>query len=458
MDKKPQPMQNSFEKDVQQKMDELRLTPSAPVWEKVAIEIRAEKKKRRGIIWFLLAGLLLAGAWLLYPSLGKQPQLSTEKTSAQPENKRASNNLSTHAENKGPDAVTDHKEGGISKPQQATTHLQKHQRGETTGPATSINKASDASNQLQKSAVVENNLNVAQKVEKNIASKQTAVAVTEQVSKKLSINSSGNLPINKKEKSVDSAEKKTALENALPNKPDTVLKRKVASATQWKKRLTVNAGWSGYADIFNSQLQSAPLNYSYSATSTSPGVASKVAAGPSLSIGFSLSKKIGGRWEFAAGIQYTYASTHQKVGDKKQGDTAVRFSSDKVMANSFYNNAGTNNYTNRFHFIEMPVSLSFKPSLHLPLYVSVGASYGRLLSTTALTFSSASSLYYQNKSNYLRNTLPVFTSVQWELYAKKRFSLRTGPFIHYNLLKLRKENDDGTPHQLLAGLQTAINL
>ena len=54
-------MQGSFEKDVQNKMDELRLTPSAAVWEKVDAEIKVEKKKRHGIFWFLLAGLLLAG-------------------------------------------------------------------------------------------------------------------------------------------------------------------------------------------------------------------------------------------------------------------------------------------------------------------------------------------------------------------------------------------------------------
>ena len=64
-------MQDRFEKEVQHKMEELKLTPSAPVWEKIELEIRPEKKRRRAILWFLLAGLFLSGsAWWLYQSFG----------------------------------------------------------------------------------------------------------------------------------------------------------------------------------------------------------------------------------------------------------------------------------------------------------------------------------------------------------------------------------------------------
>ncbi len=48
-------MQNSeFEKRVQQKMEELKLTPTDAVWEKVAAGLPPEKKPRRWIIFFLL--------------------------------------------------------------------------------------------------------------------------------------------------------------------------------------------------------------------------------------------------------------------------------------------------------------------------------------------------------------------------------------------------------------------
>ena len=52
---------NNFEKQVQQKMDELQLRPSAEVWEEVEKRIRKEKRRRRFIIWFFLFGVLALG-------------------------------------------------------------------------------------------------------------------------------------------------------------------------------------------------------------------------------------------------------------------------------------------------------------------------------------------------------------------------------------------------------------
>jgi len=52
---------NRFENQVQQKMDELRLQPTAQVWEEVERRIREKKRRRIIVFWFLFAGLLLSG-------------------------------------------------------------------------------------------------------------------------------------------------------------------------------------------------------------------------------------------------------------------------------------------------------------------------------------------------------------------------------------------------------------
>ena len=60
--------ENNFEKNVQQRMEELKLQPSGTVWGKVYDKIRKEKKRRRFIVWFLLFAFLLLGGggwWLL---------------------------------------------------------------------------------------------------------------------------------------------------------------------------------------------------------------------------------------------------------------------------------------------------------------------------------------------------------------------------------------------------------
>src|SRR5687768_445633 len=77
--------EQSFEKQVQQKMDELSLTPSAPVWQKVEEQIRKKKERRRVLFWML--PLLLAGGgayWLLSGTGGTRAPLSSAPVHKQP--------------------------------------------------------------------------------------------------------------------------------------------------------------------------------------------------------------------------------------------------------------------------------------------------------------------------------------------------------------------------------------
>ena len=56
-------MQNSeFEKNVQQKMEELKLAPADAVWKKIAARLPEEKKGRRWIIFILLFAVLATGS------------------------------------------------------------------------------------------------------------------------------------------------------------------------------------------------------------------------------------------------------------------------------------------------------------------------------------------------------------------------------------------------------------
>ena len=59
--------ENEFEKQVQQKMDELQFVPSDAVWPEVERQI-TERKKRRGLIFWLPLGVLLLGgtAWMYF--------------------------------------------------------------------------------------------------------------------------------------------------------------------------------------------------------------------------------------------------------------------------------------------------------------------------------------------------------------------------------------------------------
>ena len=59
--------ENKFEKQVQQKMDELKIHPSDSVWEKIEARIGKRKRPNRGLFLFLLFFcVFLIGGYLLW--------------------------------------------------------------------------------------------------------------------------------------------------------------------------------------------------------------------------------------------------------------------------------------------------------------------------------------------------------------------------------------------------------
>ncbi len=67
--------ENEFEKNVQHKMDELKLRPSDDVWLRVEQELK-KKKRRRGIFFLsLLAALVYLAGWgILYLQINQMLQ------------------------------------------------------------------------------------------------------------------------------------------------------------------------------------------------------------------------------------------------------------------------------------------------------------------------------------------------------------------------------------------------
>lgn len=459
-------MQNNFERDVRQKMNELKLLPSAAVWERVEVEIKEEKRKRRGLFWFLLAGLLLLGSGIfLYEQQASHHSSTTKEPAVQSPLKPVDEQANVYPHDVNDQSIGREKQN-ISSQQKTTTSTPRNNRKQSaaksfhaqTKPSFVVQQNNPAVNKPPGAKRLQSGVVLQQKASPSISSSKPDVSST------ISSTSRQTTVIPSTPVTVDSTtNKKEEQQNALP-KVDSFLKKKIASASKWRRQLLFDAGISGYAEGplfqgFNSgarNTSSFALNSGAPTTPTLAAQPSTITPGVRFSVGFAATKSLSKRWDLSFGLQYAYASTHQKVGDKKAADTAVQFTADKAVANGYYPNTGTNNYINRFHSIEVPVSLSFKPSLRWPLYVSMGAAYGRLLSTNALTFSSASNLYYENKANYLRNALSLSASAQAQFFGKKKTSLRTGPFVQYNLLKLRQENSNGTPHLLSAGLRTAV--
>ncbi|TWI80234.1 hypothetical protein IQ13_2906 [Lacibacter cauensis] len=68
---------NRFEQKVAEELSSFKLKPSDAVWQQVNAQLQEDRKRRRWIIIFLFAGLLLGGAGLLYVTADKNEQAST---------------------------------------------------------------------------------------------------------------------------------------------------------------------------------------------------------------------------------------------------------------------------------------------------------------------------------------------------------------------------------------------
>ena len=90
---------HEFEKQVRQKLDDLRLTPTPAAWDKIEQEIRENKRRRAPLFWLPLLLIGLGAGGYFIARQGVAPQLTMRDTPAaiqpQPESDvtKSENNL-----------------------------------------------------------------------------------------------------------------------------------------------------------------------------------------------------------------------------------------------------------------------------------------------------------------------------------------------------------------------------
>lgn len=487
-------MQNEFEKQVQQKMEELKLVPSAPVWENVEKQIR-KKRERKRFLFFLLPVMLLAGAGILWMlEQGRQGSLqSLDNTTIK--QKAEKNNFENRASNPQTKIQTPVTQG----PEKTKTNSEI----ETSGADTKKKETgkdpfvfSKPFNRVSKSKIIQPNeegpvikkLSAEQfRQPKTVRRKENmpnnGVAVTELDPKNNSIpppvekkeqfqNNQKLLPIisaneNPKEQKTtggvseaDSVKKEETLRLVKPL--DSSAGKKIAGAgNKWEKIFTFRLGESMYKNgIFSGRkslmdyVPNANTGGGFSPVYDSSGSGKK---GFSFAIGAGVKRNFGKRMELTAAVQYHYYSTHGKVGEKKNGDTAVFFWGNRLTASGFYTNTGTKEYTTEYGIIEIPVSFHYRLIKKIPLQFSAGASYGRLLYSNALTFDASRNFFYYNEKNNVKNFISIFSSLQYRIFTKNRAKIVTGPMVQFMPSLLQRENRFASPHLFFAGIKTDIS-
>lgn len=455
-------MQGSFEKKVKEKLDELRLQPTVPVWENIESRIQPEKRRRRLVFWlfFLLVLLTAAGWWLVVPSNSSKPSIVGQaKTIEEKKTANESQKSSVTEE------VTTKANGSTSQKKSIDEKtIDKKKNLFLADVSSRINDAERHSlvKILSKERKTEFSTNPSQtSVRKNvIARKENRNKTEANTLKQDQISTTSQTTTG-----VDSvAQSKTVEPNntAPPIAVDSAKKKIAASKKKWSNKILFSVGWSGVVYAGSSDKY-----YSSPSGVTNGGYGnmldrepSEVTKGASFSVGYAKEKVFSSRLSLSGGLQYVYYSTHQKVGVYKPLDTAVRFQNDALSIPGYFSSSSSSasvsltNYTSHYHTIELPVGLQWRLSKRVPLLLSTTVSYGRLLSSNALTFDDASGVYYANKQNNRKSFVNTAVGLQYTVLNKTGWKLSAGPAVQYDLLSLQKIG--ASQHLLFAGLKTAV--
>lgn len=465
-------MPNEFEKIVQQKMDELKLVPSEPVWQKVEMQIRKKKDRRRLIFWIPLMALLLGGGlWIGIDYYSNDVAYHKLNDEAQ---KQSSITKTT---NKTETIVTTQK--GIDKKSPQT----KKQNINTTSTNTSEKKNNE--NSVSKN---EGELNSGLKTSSTSISKgifeSKPIERTKEPKEKRVVEEGNTLSDHDETVSINNESreivvrhevqrinwvvssfdiaKSTGFSNAftfdsVQMKPTIVfqdsVKQDTASAqkpetkklakSNWKLNVVASSGVSGssrlnFLNFFNGDKSLAAPSYSNGgSTGGFYYGSSPIKKGFAFSVGALAKKQLGYRTSFFTGLQYNYYSNTINVGTVVNQSLRVM---DFTVA-QYYSNAitATHPYRNQYHFVSVPLIVDWQIFKKIPLNFHTGLSLQYLIKTNALRFDYNTQSYFYNKKAFNRIDLVSDFGFDYSVSLKQK-PLIFGPDFQYGLSRLEKGN------------------
>ncbi|HVK97033.1 MAG TPA: hypothetical protein VM368_04405 [Flavisolibacter sp.] len=456
-------MQGEFEKQVQGKLDELKLTPTEPVWEHIESAIRKKRNRRRLFIWLPLLFITTGGGmWLFIDkeqsdnSTAKHPNSNTITTTESASNKKKLNTTE----------ATDHSENTES----SAPEISQRKSSVTTG---NNNKAPE------KEIIYATTITKKNENQIRSAGRESVKTVVPTQSEDIQLNTA-NTPKSKsvisKGIAIDSIKKQqTASSQPLlvqanetilfPNQPatDSISETQVVAikkSSRWILGVQTSIGISGIGNGFPSLLKSMDANFSLpqsggTGTSAPFYAPSEIKKGLSLSFGASVKKEWSKKVSLTTGLQYNYYSTSIKVGSIVRNDTVIQNNQNQIRIASYYRNApsGLQDHTNQYHFISIPVGVDFKLLRQAPLKFHLGLALQQLVHTNALHYEPSMQIYYPDKNAFTKTQLFSNIALNYSFPAgEKIFSV--GPEMQYGLSRLIKEGNNA--HLFAFGIKGQI--
>lgn len=437
-------MQNEFEKQVQQKMEELKLVPTDPVWQKVEMQIRRKKDRRRLLFWIPLLILLLGGGLWMDMSYH-----SNQTSYKQTQKDEPTNNTITPLDTNSGTPVKENKTSQKIRSENYLIQKKEISNNEMT-PENAISKNNVLKGKplfpLHKESTNNNSTSFHSNPPSAQINKDTAetVSATNDIASKIkSADSSSN------------AIRTTGPQNEIVVLKTDSLKRdssvakpvvKKHQTSKWSYAFVASAGASGFNhfNLFNGQKSmSNPVpGYNSGGLTGSSGspvyyAPSNVEKGFSFSAGAAAIKQLGKRVFFSTGLQYNYYSNTIHVGSRVMQNRII---ADFAVSQYFSNTSAMQQpYLNQYHFISIPAAMDWQLLKKTPLNFHAGLSLQYLIQTNALRFDYSSQSYFHNKKAFNSTQLFSELALTYSIPLKQK-ALTLGPQLQYGLSRLEKSN------------------
>jgi hypothetical protein len=507
--------ENEFEKQVQQKMNELQFVPSAVVWSEVEKQIAERKKRRLIFIWLPFLLLLLAGSvWLNHSGSAiktnkqiipaeKNTPLTTEnkkpetiessKPVSKTETKKSSANLATvikknkkneklllsSKENIKTSAetiatITVHKKNILSQSHfKEQAAINKNNENTYNKSRTAITKNSSRSNQVSNNTLALRKADdkTTDKLQKKFYADEDAKIENITASKNennkpagyvLQDNKLADEPVVNDSATADNkpyiakADVKDRVNNK--RKPDST-KALTKTKSVVKKRkiewgINFDAGVSKIFNGFSGLLSSVP-SYdprSYTASQLNNSpTAGTVMYASDVKTGFAFAAGILVSKDVRKNLKLMTGLNYNYFSTGLQ--TGSKIDSNKSAVQ--YRTGNSTKYVNQFHFIEVPLiaEKQFGSASHFS--VDAGLAFSILTGSNTLQYDGQRNIYYVDNSRINKTQWSLLGGFNYKV-SQKKLKVEIGPQINYNLSNIFQKQLYGSRHLFFAGIGTKI--
>ncbi len=484
---------NDFEKQVQQKMDELQLRPSAEVWEEVEKRIRKEKKRRWFILWFFIFGVLLLGGTGWWLTAGNNDHVADNNVTTQRVTKKTADET---AETQKKVTFEKANENNNKEKSEIVEDAVPTKRETTTKTAIIPDKSELVPVQIRKEI----------RNEKQIESPVTVSLKSKQVRKERNllpdVSKENQVVVIKNNPDADSliktnkdaaADINTTIKDAVAdsesiavkNDPvviarDTIVALIVKDSTavaqteaiskkdtaktkknKWEIGINVMAGTSNKSDgisIFGMEKSLDAAGINYSAGSGGQSVITQPdepGNGFSWQTGVYAKRKLTVRTALSIGLVFSSYSTTQLTGAFVD---SLRVYSNNLYSSSvrnFYRTGTGVTYKNHYYYAEFPVSFHWQinKGVKLPLVFHNGFSTGFFIGSDALVYNAGSNVFYRDNKSFNKIQFAYQSGLYAKFFNRSKNPLTAGILFNYHLSKLQKVNINGGNHLSSFGIQ-----